>query len=84
MIQGHKQGLGLICPNCGAEPNNFTEHTDGVEDWLVCDLCGAKTDDKELDAAQLPEYPHASDCNVWVSEPCNCATGKIPETEIPW
>ena len=24
----------------------------------------------------LIEYPHASDCNVWVQEPCNCVIGR--------
>lgn len=23
-----------------------------------------------------PEYPHASDCPIWVDEPCDCAIGK--------
>ena len=47
-----------ICPNCGKEAN-FTHHGgysgDGWneprewQDWLTCNLCGAKTDDEELE-----------------------------------
>lgn len=55
----------MICPNCGAEAM-FTEHsgkfteTHGLdcgpyetwtESWLVCNECGAKTDDAEVRAA---------------------------------
>ena len=28
------------------------------------------------------EMPHASDCAVWVEEPCDCITGKEPEDEM--
>lgn len=36
---------------------------------------------KPLSAANLPdfvapEYPHASDCAIWVNEPCNCIIGR--------
>ncbi len=29
-----------------------------------------------------PTEPHASDCNVWVNEPCNCIMGKDPDLLI--
>ncbi len=63
------EALGLICPNCG-ELATFTEHsgdfveTHGLdcgpyetwhEEWVTCDLCKAKTDWREIDAAQPPE-----------------------------
>lgn len=59
----------MICPNCGVRAT-FTEHqedcveTHGLdcgpyerwtETWLTCNECGAKTDDRELRAAQPPE-----------------------------
>lgn len=47
-----------ICPNCGKEAT-FTHHGgysgDGWneprewQDWLTCNECGAKTDDRELE-----------------------------------
>ncbi len=44
----------MICPTCGKEAT-FTEHSDGIEDWLVCNDCGAKTDDKELAECNLQD-----------------------------
>ncbi len=55
-----------VCPNCGQRAD-FTEHegqfteTHGLdcgpyetwtERWLTCNLCGAKTDERELDASR--------------------------------
>ncbi len=43
----------VMCPTCDKE-TTFTEHECNDEDcgetWLTCDLCGAKTDDNELEA----------------------------------
>ncbi len=58
-----------LCPNCG-EPATFTGHagdfteTHGLdcgpyetwhEEWVTCNKCGAKTDYREIDAAQPKE-----------------------------
>ncbi len=49
--EGYRDGESFeaapTCPTCGKEAT-FTEHEDTFEEWLVCDLCGAKTDDPEL------------------------------------
>jgi len=31
------------------------------------------------DYIEPPANPHASDCNSWLGEPCNCVTGKYLE-----
>ncbi len=62
---GIRGGGRMICPNCGQEAT-FTPHehywveTHGLdcgpyetwtESWLTCSECGAKTDDREVRAA---------------------------------
>lgn len=55
----------MICPNCG-KPSTFSFHEKewlethgldsgpyerGIDKWQECDLCGARTDDEEIAAA---------------------------------
>ncbi len=62
--------FGPICPNCG-QHTSFTEHsgtfteTHGLdcgpyetwtETWLTCNLCEAKTDDREVEQCQRAHH----------------------------
>ena len=52
--EGYRDGESFVddgptCPTCGKEAT-FTEHADCNEEWLTCDECGAKTDERELEA----------------------------------
>lgn len=55
------------CIHCSSENLPFDED--------VCEKCKAEKDVE-------PTYPHASDCAIWVAEPCDCVTGKEPPEPI--
>jgi hypothetical protein len=40
----------MICPLCG-EDTRFTWYMDdSAEEWAICELCGGRTDQQEIDA----------------------------------
>lgn len=50
--------LGLICPLCGERVSFFKWCLDFAgEEWAVCSVCGGRTDQTEIDAANREDIP---------------------------